>query len=210
MQTVSRFHQVLAVLAAISCLAIALVSYRFVPLGVAEAMNFMAHHLGGNELLLYGHIAIAPLTLALLPVQFSARLRNARPRLHRWLGRVYVLLILGSGLASFDLAAKTTAGPLAGAGFALLAIFWLGTTLMGLLEGYRRNIPAHRRWMIRSAALTFAAVTLRLYLGSSMAAGLSFSTAYPAIAWLCWVPNLIIAEFYLRRRGRIRQVSARA
>ena len=28
-------------------------------------------------------------------------------------------------------------------------------------------------------------------------AGLSFEEAYPAIAWLCWVPNLLIAEWWL-------------
>jgi hypothetical protein len=54
--------------------------------------------------------------------------------------------------------------------------------------------------MIRNFSLTFAAVTLRLYLPASLAAGLPFDTVYPAIAWLCWVPNLVVAEFLLRER----------
>ena len=50
--------------------------------------------------------------------------------------------------------------------------------------------------MIRNFALTFAAVTLRAYLGLSQAVfGLSFEAFYPVVAWLCWVPNLIVAEW---------------
>jgi len=30
---------------------------------------------------------------------------------------------------------------------------------------------------------------------ASMAAGVEFSLAYPIIAWLCWVPNLVFAEW---------------
>ena len=52
--------------------------------------------------------------------------------------------------------------------------------------------------MIRSFALTFAAVTLRLYIPASQMAGIPFDTAYPVIAWLCWVPNLLVAELFVR------------
>ena len=52
----------------------------------------------------------------------------------------------------------------------------------------------HRAWMIRSYSLTFAAVMLRIYLPISLAAGVPFDIAYPAIAWLCWVPNVIVCE----------------
>jgi hypothetical protein len=51
--------------------------------------------------------------------------------------------------------------------------------------------------MIRSFALTFAAVTLRLYIPASEALGLAFEPAYLAIAFLCWVPNLAAAELDL-------------
>ena len=80
-------------------------------------------------------------------------------------------------------------------------MIWLGVTAMGLVHGIRRNLVQHRAWMLRSVALTFAAVTLRLYLGAVMSMGLPFEIFYPAIAWLCWVPNAIVMELYLRRRG---------
>jgi hypothetical protein len=53
--------------------------------------------------------------------------------------------------------------------------------------------------MIRSFALTLAAVALRVYLPSALAAGIEFETAYPIIAWLCWVPNLLVVEFLIGR-----------
>ncbi len=52
---------------------------------------------------------------------------------------------------------------------------------------------------MRSFALT-AAITLRIYLPLSIAARVPFSAAYPAIAWLCWIPNLFFAEWLVRRR----------
>jgi len=53
--------------------------------------------------------------------------------------------------------------------------------------------------MVRNFALTFAAVTLRLWLPASIASGVPFELAYPAVAWLCWVPNLLAAELLLRQ-----------
>ena len=53
--------------------------------------------------------------------------------------------------------------------------------------------------MIRSFALTFAAVTLRLYLPFPPMMGFTFVEGYRVIAWLAWVPNLALAELYLRR-----------
>jgi hypothetical protein len=49
--------------------------------------------------------------------------------------------------------------------------------------------------MVRNFSLTFAAVTLRLYIPASVFAGIDFAVAYPIIAWLCWLPNLLVAEW---------------
>ena len=55
--------------------------------------------------------------------------------------------------------------------------------------------------MIRNFARTFAALTLRLWLPGAIALGLPFEMAYPAIAWLCWVPNLFWVEGWLAREA---------
>ncbi|WP_346909583.1 DUF2306 domain-containing protein [uncultured Roseibium sp.] len=187
--------------AATCCVVIALISYRFAIFGVQESMPFMAHHLEAGRILFYAHIALAPVALACVPFQLFPRLRRNMPAVHRWVGRIYVLAIFLSGIAGFRIAFNSAAGPIAAAGFATLAVIWIGVTATGLAYGIRRNLPQHRAWMLRSVALTFAAVTLRLYLGASMSMGFPFEIAYPAIAWFCWVPNAIVMELYLRRRG---------
>ena len=59
---------------------------------------------------------------------------------------------------------------------------------------------AHQRWMIRSFSLCFAAVTLRIYLGAFFALGVPFEQFYTALAWLCWVPNLVVVDWFLLKR----------
>jgi hypothetical protein len=80
-------------------------------------------------------------------------------------------------------------------GFTLLALAWLYTGWMAYSAIRRRDIKSHRRWMVRNFSLTFAAVTLRVYLGLALAAGVRFEDFYPVLAWLCWVPNLLLAEW---------------
>jgi hypothetical protein len=72
---------------------------------------------------------------------------------------------------------------------------WFATTAMAYTQIRARNIAAHQQWMIRSYALTLAAMMLRLYVPSAVVAGIPFESAYPLISWLCWVPNLIVAEW---------------
>lgn len=85
-------------------------------------------------------------------------------------------------------------------GFACLALGWLYTGWRAYLAIRARDIVSHRRWMVRNFALTFAAVTLRLWLPASMASGIAFELAYPEIAWLCWVPNLLVAELLFNQK----------
>ncbi len=181
-------------------IAIALGSLRFLIADIALVMPAMLHHALDRPVLLYCHIAVAPVALALLPFQFSTKLRLRRPSLHRWLGRLYGVAILIAGVAGFFLGLKTDQGLLAATGLMGLAIAWLATTAVAVFLAIQRNIGAHRRWMIRSAALTASAVTLRLYLPvGELTVG--FENAYPLICWLCWVPNLIFAEVLIQRES---------
>lgn len=180
----------------------ALIGYSVAPLGslVHPDMrpDFTAHPVG-----VYVHVFAAALALLLGPFQFSSRLRSARPRLHRWLGRVYLGggVLLG-GFSGLYLSQFAFGGPAAKLGFAALAAFWLFTGARAYLAIRRRAVAEHRRWMMRNFALSFAAVMLRLYIPASVIAGLEFAAAYAAIAWLCWVPNLLFAEWRLRSAFR--------
>ena len=145
------------------------------------------------------HLGAGGVAMAVGAFQFGARLRARRPRVHRLLGKVYVIAVAVSGIAALLLAPVSDGGVPAHFGFALLAVLWLATTGMAFVRIRARDFAGHREWMIRSYALCLAAVTLRIYLPVSQVTGIPFEEAYPAIAWLCWVPNLIIAEWIVVR-----------
>ena len=183
----------------ILCLGVALASLRFLVWGIADSMDIMLEHAQLRPLATYLHILLAPLALALMPFQFRSKLRLRRPAQHRWMGRIYAGAILLAGFSGLWLAATTTAGPVAGLGFGLLALLWLGVTGRAVQLARHGEIEAHRRWMIRSAALTFAAVSLRLQL-PVLIAGFGFDTGYSIVAWSCWLPTLLVAELVWLRR----------
>ncbi len=186
------------------CVLVGLISLRAVVLPVAQAMPNMAHYASTLPLALWGHILLGPLALLLVPVQLSTRLRAARPRLHRWLGRTYALCVLGGGLSAVALATRIEASAFAAIGFACLGLVWVGCTAMGVQAALTRRFDAHRRWMLRSAALAFAAVTLRIMMPVLIAGGgMTIAESYQVTAWGCWVPNLIVIELWLRR-GAVR------
>ena len=144
------------------------------------------------------HIVAAGLALLTGPFQFAHRLRNRWPRVHRWLGRTYVVSCLVGGISGGAIALFSTSGLVAGTGFLGLAICWVGATAIGFSAIRSGDVARHRRWMIRSFALTYAAVMLRIYLPAAIGLGLDFAQAYPVIAWLCWLPNLVVAQILLR------------
>lgn len=184
---------------------IALASWRFLIGGVEITMPHVAYHAIEREVAFYLHVGLAPVALMVMPIQFLPGLRVRRPGLHRWIGRIYGTAILLSGLGGLMMALGTTAGPVAAVGFGALSLCWLASTGWAIWQVRQGDIAAHQRWMIRSAALTFAAVTLRLYL-PFLAMGFGFETGYTMVAWLCWVPNLVVAEWLLQpKRARLQR-----
>lgn len=147
------------------------------------------------------HAGLGAIALVIGPFQFLPALRRTHTTLHRMVGTVYVLCCLISGSAGLVLAFGSSAGPLATLGFGLVGVFWIITTGAGAWTVATGQFAAHRRWMIRSYALTFAAVTLRLYLPIGLIQGWDFQTWFIATSFLSWVPNLIVAEFYLLLTG---------
>ena len=135
--------------------------------------------------------------------QFLPGLRRRFLKAHRWTGRIYCGAVAAGWLASLPIAAHAQTGALASAGFLALGVFWISATAMAYVAIRRGRVQLHREWMIRSYALTAAAITLRNYLPLMIISGIPFATSYRTVAWLCWIPNLLVAE-WLVRRGRVR------
>jgi len=150
----------------------------------------------------YTHLTFGGLSLLTGWSQFSEWMRRKNIGFHRWLGKLYVLSVFVSGLAALYIAFYATGGLISSLGFGGLAIAWLSATFLAYQNIRRRNIENHHAWMIRSYALTFAAVTLRLWIPLfQILAPFDFVTSYKIIAWLCWIPNLVIAEWIINVRS---------
>ncbi len=153
------------------------------------------------------HITASGFAMITGAFQFFKPLRQKAPAVHRWTGRIYILACTVGGLAGGTIALSSTAGPIAGWGFLSLAVLWVPFTLLAWVSAMRKDFVAHERWMIRSFALTFAAVTLRIYLPVAIIQnhGEFPLDAYRAIAWLAWVPNLIVAELWIASKRKPRR-----
>ena len=193
---------------ALSTLAIAvfaLLPYLLNPLselaanGGEIAVNY-APRPGWVRIAFYTHIVFGGLALLLSPVQLSSRVRARVPRLHRVTGRVVLVAIALAGMAGFLLSWVNVAGPVGTAGFGTLAVLWVSFAALGLRAILRGDVTTHRRWMLRTFAMTYAAVTLRLWLFALIPVLGDFASAYALVPFLCWVPNLLVVEWLLRRQ----------
>ncbi len=147
------------------------------------------------------HFFAAGVALLITPLQVSARLRLRWPSVHRASGWLYAATVLIGGIAGVFMAFRAQGGWSTGSSFLSLALLWLATTGLGVYYATQKQYTRHRQWMLRSVALTFSGVTLRIYLGMGLGVfGLQFADAYLIAAWLSWPLNLLFLEIYLRRR----------
>lgn len=144
------------------------------------------------------HMFCAGLALLLAPLQLAGAVRQRWPSLHRTAGWLYLAAVLIGGGSGLSLAFNAQGGLASGLGFALLSLVWVTVTLRGVVLAVGRDLASHRRWMCRSVALTYAAVTLRLMLGVGMGLELPFLTVYITAAWASWLLNLGVCELILR------------
>ncbi|MGB0697146.1 MAG: DUF2306 domain-containing protein [Rhodospirillaceae bacterium] len=190
-------------LMAATSLTVAVVSYRFLALGFAGAFApqpIFAAFLAHQPLLFKAHVIAAPVALFLGVLQFLPKIRARWPALHRWSGRASVLAILIGGFAGLGLAmVMGPERPIAGLGFGALSTLWILTAALGVQAIRRGDVSAHRQWMTYGFALTFSAVTFRLHLLAAFAMGVEYPSASAVIAWSCWLPNLVVAWWLLRR-----------
>ena len=153
--------------------------------------------------MLMTHIIAAMLAILIGPFQFLPRLRKGRLlKIHRWLGRAYLLSILFGGISGLYMAQFAYGGIITELGFGALACLWLYSGYRAYKHIRNKDIEGHREWMIRNYALTLAGLMLRVWVPLSEPTGIDFTMAYRFIGWLCWVPNLLIAEWIVRRTRR--------
>lgn len=148
----------------------------------------------------YGHIVFGGIALLVGWIQFSKTIRNRYLNWHRKVGMVYVFAVLIGGICGVFIGFFATGGVGPTIGFVTLGLIWLSTTLGGFWAIRQGDILLHQRLMTYSYAACFGAVTLRIWLPLLvMYHQGDFIPAYRIVAWLSWVPNLIVAFFIDQR-----------
>jgi Predicted membrane protein (DUF2306) len=144
--------------------------------------------------------------------QFSSWIQRNQPRLHRTMGYIYVAdVLLITGPAGLLMGFYANGGLSSRIAFITLAILWIVFTAMALVKARQKDFRSHRNFMIRSFALTLSALTLRAWkYGITNSFELPPMDVYRSVAWLGWVPNLIVAEWLIRRKRGFGRVPAKA
>jgi uncharacterized membrane protein len=153
------------------------------------------------RLAFFAHVFTAFVTLLAGFTQFSSHIRRQYPLVHRWSGWLYAVVVLvAAGPSGLVIGLYANGGWSSQLAFCLLAILWMlftGLAINSILQG---DVAAHRRWMLRSFALALSAITLRAWKFALVAA---FEPrpmdVYRVVAWLGWVLNLLVAEWWIRR-----------
>jgi len=212
----ATWHRVLTVLAGLLILRVTLgvvLNYRnyFPP-------NFESDFLQGREAYFsgsyhwafYAHIVAGPISLVLGMVLLSERFRLRFPKWHRMLGRIQVLDVLFAVVPSgLWMAYRAEAGPVAGLGFAVLAVVTGTSIALGARSAVQRRFANHRRWMLRCYLLLCSTVVLRLMAGLATVTGVEATWIDPLVAWSSWLVPLAAFELSGFRTRRVARPSRR-
>lgn len=158
------------------------------------------------------HVGGGGIAMTLGPFQYIKTLRRTgrpstgSPRFsaHSWIGRVYTVAVLASGVGSLDVIKKSDLYTFGSLGFIALGSAWVVTAALGWRAMWKdtADVEAHRRWMTHNFALTYAAVMLRWQLPLLLVLGVETKLALSWTGWTCWVPNLMFVDRYILPGGK--------
>ena len=133
--------------------------------------------------------------------QFSDQLLKKNKKVHRLAGYTYIIILLGvSAPAGFVMSLYANGGIVSRVAFTTLTVLWFFFTYKAFAKARKKDFIAHRNYMIRSYALTLSALTLRAWkFGIVFLFRPNPMDVYMMVAWLGWVPNLILAEYIIRK-----------
>lgn len=170
---------------------------------------------------LVAHVVFGSVAISTAVAQVWPGLRARRPRVHRYVGALYLASAVPAALCALAIGAATPFGPLLAVSNVALAALWLWFTVNGYLAVRRGAIGSRRRHMVRSATLAFSVVTNRLWspilylalqpLRDSVFGGDEQHLPWLAAGvggWLGWMIPLLVVQCGLARRPARRSTIA--
>lgn len=179
-----------------------------IPFGITTIKSVVTMAKDDWKIAFNTHIVLGSVAILIGWIQFIPSWRQRNWKFHRILGLVYLFAVVVSSVAGVFISFYANGGISAFIALLLASLCWLTITSMAYYFILRRNIILHRKLMVYSYALTFAGVTLRLWLPTLAVALNSFERAYDLATWLAWVLNLLVAYYINESRygRRVRQV----
>lgn len=157
-------------------------------------------HLDHYRIAFYVHIFSSLFVLVSGAFLFSSYVLKNFTGVHRSFGKLYVSLILiFSAPSGFVMALYANGGALTKLSFLILTPMWWFFTWKGYRSIRNGDVKTHKKWMIRSYALTMSAISLRVCqyaLGSVDLIDPEYQ--YLFVSWVSWVGNLLMAEILIK------------
>ena len=151
----------------------------------------------------YIHIFAGMFCIGSALLQFSTAIIKKRTAIHVWSGRIYVMVVLLLGAPTGLYMSFFAKGSFAERGlFMFMAISWFLFTVKGLTTILKKNVLAHKFWMIRSYAMALTAVTFRVYYLVLYLLDVELTKNYEISLWMSVVGNLLVAELVIYRRSK--------
>lgn len=149
----------------------------------------------------YIHVFTSPLVIVAGLFQFNRWILRKKAKLHRFLGYIYIVVILFiTGPAAFIMSLYANGGYAAQISFVPLSILWILFTYLAYRKIKKGDFESHVKWNIRSYALTLSAISLRFFafLFDKFNVDLGPKETYIVLAYLGWIPNLLFAELLIK------------
>lgn len=151
----------------------------------------------------YVHIFAGSVCILTALIQFSRYILKRARAIHRWSGKLYVFVVLFLGAPtglymSFFAKGSFWERVL----FMFMAGCWFVTTLYGFTTIHKKNVLAHKIWMMRSYAMAMTAVTFRVYHIAFYLLGWDHLENYELSLWISVIGNMLLAEWVIYRNSR--------
>lgn len=198
------FYAVLIILYAFFAYLLLKISLQYIPYDTDVAFLRIKQdviNIPLYKLAFFTHVYTAVFVLPAGFTQFSVNIRRKLPVLHRYTGWLYAaVVVLLAGPSGLYMGIFANGGLISQISFVLLAALWIWFTAVAVLKAVQGDYKTHREFLIRSFALTLSAITLRAwkYLLVFLFEPRPMDV-YQIVAWLGWIPNIIIAELIIRK-----------
>lgn len=150
--------------------------------------------------IIIGHIAGGAVALLAGPPLLWARVRNNYLKLHRAMGKAYLIAILIAGSCAIYLCAttaKVVGWPYVFSLYVLAAL-WMTAAVLSYYFVRKRKIKLHEEWTKRSYILTVAFIAQNFLMYNPVIVGLgTFAETSPTVIWVSWSVPLFLFNIYL-------------